>query len=90
MSSLPHGKKSKSETAAKTNWYIFYVDDHTCRIWDVESGQERALLYLTSPGISVKWIPNEPNKVAQCRVIFNLFCNAFSLATFHLKTKLIL
>lgn len=38
-------------------------DDHTCRIWDVESGQETALFHLTSPGVSVKWIPNEPNKL---------------------------
>jgi hypothetical protein len=45
---------------------VFFLDDHTCRIWDVESGQETALFRLTSPGVSVKWIANEPNKVAKC------------------------
>ena len=50
----------------------FYVDDHTCRIWDVESGEERALFSLTSPGVSVKWIPNEPNKVAECSCVDSL------------------
>lgn len=39
------------------------ADDHTCRLWDVETRQEITQFRLLSPGVSVKWIPNEPNKV---------------------------
>jgi nuclear pore complex protein Nup37 len=30
-------------------------DDHSCRIWDLETGQDVSSLLLKSPGVAVKW-----------------------------------
>jgi len=31
------------------------TDDHSCRIWDLETGQDVSSLLLKSPGVAVKW-----------------------------------
>ncbi|KAJ7330206.1 Nucleoporin Nup37 [Desmophyllum pertusum] len=38
-------------------------DDHTCRLWDLETGKEKTCIPLGSSGVSVKWNPSEPNKL---------------------------
>ncbi|EDO42630.1 predicted protein [Nematostella vectensis] len=38
-------------------------DDYTCRLWDVETSATKACIPLSSPGMAVKWNPNEPNKL---------------------------
>lgn len=38
-------------------------DDHTCRLWDLETGAQKTSIPLGSAGMSVKWNPVEPNKL---------------------------
>jgi WD40 repeat protein len=45
------------------NIIFFSKDDHTCRIWDVETQQEISRLLLKSAGISVSWHNKLPNQV---------------------------
>jgi len=38
-------------------------DDHTCRIWGVADGEQKACLPLTSPGMAVCWHQEDPLKI---------------------------
>lgn len=38
-------------------------DDCSCCLWSCADGKLFTRLKLTSPGVSIKWHPNEPNKV---------------------------
>lgn len=38
-------------------------DDHTCCLWDLETGTQKTSIPLGSAGVSVKWNASEPNKL---------------------------
>ena len=42
---------------------FYCADDHTCRLWDLETGTQKTCIPLSSAGVSVKWHLREPNKV---------------------------
>jgi len=50
-------------------------DDHTARLWDINTGSCLNIFYLTSPGMAVGWHPAETGKlmVAQKSGIISLF-----------------
>ena len=39
-------------------------DDGHCRLWDLTKGQMRSKFRLGSPGVDVKWHPQDPFKVS--------------------------
>ena len=39
------------------------VADCLCRLWDLNEGQVRSEFKLESPGVSVRWHPQDPMKV---------------------------
>ena len=44
---------------------FYWADDHTCRLWDLETGTQKTCIPLSSAGVSVKWHLSEPNKVGK-------------------------
>lgn len=44
-------------------FFFFLIDDHTCRLWDLETGKQKSCIPLSSAGMGVKWHHKEPNKV---------------------------
>lgn len=39
-------------------------DDGRCRLWDIAKGQLRSEFRLGSPGMNIKWHPQDPVKVS--------------------------
>ena len=46
-----------------TFFFPFFVADCLCRLWDLNEGQVRSEFKLESPGVSVRWHPQDPMKV---------------------------
>ena len=49
------------------NVFLSYTADCVCRLWDLNVGQLRSEFRLGSPGMSVRWHPQDPLKVGEER-----------------------
>ena len=59
---LFHHLKASLQNVTSNN-IDWFADDHTCRLWDLETGTQKTSIPLGSAGVSVKWNRSEPNKV---------------------------
>jgi nuclear pore complex protein Nup37 len=68
-------------------------DDHTCRIWNIETQEEVSRLLLKSPGVAVSWHSKLPSQVlvAEKRGVLELFdlrSNAIILSLYTAEAPL--
>lgn len=53
-------------------------DDGHCRLWDLTKGQMRSKFRLGSPGVDVKWHPQDPVKVSGNLKNYNVSFHKFA------------